>query len=135
MNTANEKNCTIPISYLTASFKNRWQVVINNIMSFYFSPSASEQQIADQNFTDEITIEDVACSLKPMKKDTSPGPDRVRFSVLKSVKCEFAIAKLSTAILRFHHIPKSLQEAGLFVNTKKETLKKRKIGVQFQYVL
>ena len=70
MNTANEKNCTIPIPDLTASFQNQWQVVNDNIMLFYSSPSASEQQIADQNFTDEISIEDVACSLKTMKKKT-----------------------------------------------------------------
>jgi len=126
MNTANEKNCTIPIPDLTASFQNRWQVVNDNIMSSYSSPSASEQQIADQNFTDEITIEDVACSLKTMKKDTSPGPDRVLCSVLKSVKCEFSIAKLSTAILRFNHIPKSLREARTVLIYKKGDTKETK---------
>jgi len=42
MNTANEKNCTIPIPDITASFQNQWQVVNDNIMLSYSSPSASE---------------------------------------------------------------------------------------------
>jgi hypothetical protein len=111
MNNAS-KVCKIPMNVLHESFSVRWGSENTKTRQSYGAQQPEEYQTElDMEFDISVSIKEVENTVKRMKADSSPGPDRVLIRTLKFLPCKAVLAKLITLMLMRNYVPKSFREA------------------------
>lgn len=106
MNSKDDNICTIPLDTLSSDFGDRFGTENNKVYTRMHNKTVVESQ---EDF--EVILEDIQQSIKYIKIDTAPGPDKIILRSLKTKIVAEILVLLTNRIINTGYVPTSLKIA------------------------